>query len=55
MTTGLILLGFLAALVAYFWARLRRRLGMRVTWQTIATVMAVFVLVSLALWASSHR
>jgi fumarate reductase subunit D len=55
VTTGLILVVFLAALVAFFWARLRRRLGMNTTGQTWLTVMAVFVLIALALWASSHR
>jgi hypothetical protein len=55
VTQGLILLVFLAALVAFGWTRLRRRLGMRITWETIATVMAIFILVVLTLWAFSRR
>lgn len=55
MAQGLILLVFLAALVTFGWTRLRRRLGMRITWETIATVMAIFILAVLALWAFSRR
>ena len=55
MTTGLILLGFLAALVAFGWSRLRRRLGMPVTGRTFTTVAVGFILVVLALWAAAHR
>lgn len=53
MTNGLILLVLLAALVAFGWTRVRRRLGMAVTWRGLATVMAVFILAVLALWAYS--
>jgi fumarate reductase subunit D len=55
MTNGLILLAFLAALVAFGWARFRRRLGMAVTGRTLVSVMVGFVLVVLALWAAAHR
>jgi fumarate reductase subunit D len=55
VTNGLILLVFLAALTALGWIRLRRRMGMSVTGKTFLTVMVVFVLVVLALWAYSQR
>jgi hypothetical protein len=55
MTTGLILLAFLAVLVAFFLTRMRRRLGLGVTGRTWAVVIAVFAIVVLALWASSQR
>ena len=44
MDPGLILLGFLALLVAFSWSRLRRRLGMGTTGgRTWLIVMAVFI------------
>ncbi|HUZ38250.1 MAG TPA: hypothetical protein VMV17_18155 [Streptosporangiaceae bacterium] len=51
MDTGLILLAFLAILVAFGWARFRRRLGMPTTSRSWLTVIAVFILVVLAMWA----
>jgi len=53
MTTGLILLVFLALLVAFGWARFRRRLGMSTSGRAWLTVMVIVVLGVLALWASS--
>jgi hypothetical protein len=53
MTTGLILLGFIALLVAFGWARFRRRLGMSTSGRAWVTVMVIVVLGVLALWASS--
>ena len=47
MTTGLILLGFLAVLVAFFLTRMRRRLGLATTGRTWAVIIAVFVVVVL--------
>lgn len=55
MTSGLILLGFLALLVAFGVARFRRRLGMGVTGRTYVTVIVGFVLAVLVLWAAAHR
>jgi len=55
VTTGLILLAFLAILVAFFVTRMRRRLGLGVTGKTWAVIIAVFVIVVLSLWASSQR
>lgn len=51
MTNGLILLVFLAALVAFGWTRLRRRAGLGAGGKTFLTVMVVFILAVLALWA----
>ena len=51
MDPGLILLLFLALLVAFSWSRLRRRLGMgTTTGRTWLIVMAVFIVGALALW-----
>jgi len=55
MTTGLILLVFLALLVAFGWARFRRRLGMSTSGRAWLTVMVIVVLGVLALWASSSH
>jgi len=57
MDPGLILLGFLALLVAFSSSRLRRRLGMGTTGgRTWLIVMAVFIVGVLALWGySMHR
>jgi len=57
MTAGLILLVFLALLVAFGWSVLRRRLNMGTTrGRTWLIVMAVFIVGVLALWAySTHQ
>ncbi|HXZ77810.1 MAG TPA: hypothetical protein VEH31_44020 [Streptosporangiaceae bacterium] len=57
MDPGLILLVFLALLVAFGWSRFRRRLGMGTTGgRTWLIVMGVFIAGVLALWAySTHR
>jgi hypothetical protein len=55
MTTGLILLAFLAVLVAFFLTRMRRRLGLGVTGRTWIAIIAVFALVVLGLWATSQH
>ena len=58
MDPGLILLVFLALLVAFGWSRLRRRAGMGTTsGRTWLIVMAVFILVVLTTWAYTtyHR
>lgn len=54
MAAGLILLVFLALLVAFGWSRLRRRLGMGTTaGRTWLIVMAVFIVAVLVLWVES--
>ena len=57
MDPGLILLVFLALLVAFGWSRLRRRAGMgTTTGRTWLIVMAVFIVGVLAMWAyTTHR
>ena len=55
MTTGLILLGFLAILVALLLTRMRRRRGLGTTGRTWAVIITVFVIVVLGLWATSQR
>ena len=58
MDPGLILLAFLALMVAFGWSRLRRRAGMGTTsGRTWLIVMAVFILVVLTMWAYTtyHR
>jgi hypothetical protein len=58
MAAGLILLVFLALMVAFGWSRLRSRAGMGTTsGRTWLTVMAVFILVVLTMWAYTtyHR
>ena len=57
MDPGLILLAFLALMVAFGWSRLRRRAGMGTTsGRTWLIVMAVFIVAVLAMWAySTHQ
>jgi ABC-type uncharacterized transport system permease subunit len=57
MAAGLILLVFLALLVAFGWSRFRRRMGMGITsGRTWLIVMAVFIVCVLAMWAySTHQ
>lgn len=52
MGQGIILLLFLALIVAYVVARTRRRMGLLVTGKTWIMVMTGVVIVVLALWAS---
>jgi hypothetical protein len=53
MTSGLILLFFLAFLAALFLTRARRRMGFGVRGGTWAAIIAFFVIVVLAMWVSS--
>jgi hypothetical protein len=57
MAAGLILLVFLALMVAFGWSVLRRRLNMGITrGRTWLIVMAVFIVGVLAMWAySTHQ
>ena len=51
--SGVILLLFLAVLVAFFWQKLRKRAGLGVSSKTWMGVICVFVLVVALLYASS--
>ena len=51
--TGVILLLFLAVLVAFFWQKLRKRAGLGVSSKTWMGVICVFVLVVALLYANS--
>ena len=53
MATGAILLVFLAALVAFGFTRVRRRLGLSVTGHHFVVVFVGFCLIALAAWAAS--
>ena len=53
MYSGLILLVFLGVIVAWFWTRGRRRLGLSVNGNTWIGVIMVFVFVVLLFWATS--
>jgi hypothetical protein len=53
MTAGLILLVFIGLLLAFFFTRFRRRIGLSVTGRTWLVIIAAVVLIGLFLWASS--
>jgi hypothetical protein len=56
VTTGLILLVLVAALITYGYTRMRRRMGMAVTGRHWLMAMVATILAILALWAySTHR
>jgi hypothetical protein len=55
VASGLILLALIGVLVGFGWTRVRRRMGMGVTWQTWAAVIAGVVILGLALWAFSLK
>ena len=50
---GIILLLFLAVLVAFFWQKMRKRAGLGVSSKTWMGVICVFVLVVALLYANS--
>jgi hypothetical protein len=52
MDSGLILLVFLALIVAWLWTRGRRRIGLSVNGNTWIGVIVVFVFVVLLFWAT---
>ena len=52
MTQGIVLLVFIALIVAYVVARTRRRMGLLVTGKTWLVIMACVIVGVLALWAS---
>jgi succinate dehydrogenase hydrophobic anchor subunit len=51
--TGVILLFFLAILVAFFWNKMRKRAGLGVSSKTWIGVISVFVVVVALLYANS--
>jgi hypothetical protein len=51
VTNGLILLALIAVLATFVVTRMSRRVGMAATWRTRVTLMVVFILLILALWA----
>jgi NO-binding membrane sensor protein with MHYT domain len=55
MGAGLILLAFLACLVALFAVRMRRRMGLASSGKHWVILIAGFVIIVLGLWASSQR
>jgi hypothetical protein len=52
--SGVILLFFLAILVAFFWNKIRKRAGLSISAKTWTGVIAVFVVVVALLYASSQ-
>jgi ascorbate-specific PTS system EIIC-type component UlaA len=54
VTNGLILLGFIALLVALVIARIRRRIGLAVTGRVLLVTATCFAIAVLALWATSR-
>ncbi|MGO8957387.1 MAG: hypothetical protein ACLQFR_08485 [Streptosporangiaceae bacterium] len=55
MSQGIVLLVFIALIVAYVVARTRRRMGLLVTGKTWLVIMAGVVIGVLALWASQRH
>jgi hypothetical protein len=52
--TGLILLVFIAVIVAYFWTRLRGKMKLHVTGKHWIGAIGVVVLLVLMMWASQQ-
>ena len=52
MATGLILLVFLGALVAFFTVRVRRRMGVGSTGKTWVAIITAVIIGGLLLWAA---
>ena len=56
MVTGLILLVFIGLLLAFFFSRFRRQLGLAAPGRMWVVIVVAVVLIGLFLWASStHR
>lgn len=53
MTAGLILLVFIGLLLAFFFSKFRRRMGLSVSGRMWLVIVAAVVLIGLFLWASS--
>ncbi len=52
--TGIILLLFLAVIIAFFWQKLRKRAGLGVSSRTWLSVIVVFVIVVALMYANGH-
>jgi hypothetical protein len=52
--TGVILLVFLALIVAYVWRKIGGRAGLKVTNRTLMGIIVVFMLVVAMLYATAH-
>ena len=55
MTSGLILLLLIGILIGFGVARVRKRMGLGVTWGTWVTTVVVVGIFLLLLWVSSYR
>lgn len=55
MASGLILLVFIGILIGFGVARVRKRMGLGVTWGTWVTTVVVVGFFLLLLWVSSYR
>ena len=55
VASGLILLLLVGVLIGFGWARIRRRMGLGVTWSTWAVVIAVTVIGGLLLWVTQAK
>jgi len=55
VASGLILLVLIGVLVGFGWGRIRRRMGLGMTWSIWATVIAVVVIGGLLLWATQAK
>jgi len=53
--TGLILLVFIAVIIAYFWTRMRGKMKLNVTGKHWTGAIIVVVLAVLLLWASTQH
>lgn len=55
MTDGLILLGFIAIVIALVVARIRRRMGFGVNGRVLAMTISGVIITVLILWATTRR
>jgi hypothetical protein len=55
VASGLILLGLIGVLIGFALSRLRRRMGLGVTWGLWVTTVTVVIIAGLILWASSLK
>jgi hypothetical protein len=55
VASGLILLALIGVLVGFGWTRLRRKMGIGVTWSTWAAVIAAVMICGLLLWATQVK
>jgi hypothetical protein len=55
VASGLILLMLIGVLIGFALSRVRRRMGLGVTWGMWVTTVAIVVIAGLILWASSLK